>query len=260
LFSGIGGFDLAAEWVGWENVLQVEKDPYCTAVLNKNFPYAQRFGDIKKTDFRPFRGLVDILSGGFPCQPFSDAGKRKGTDDDRVLWPEFERAICGIMPPWVVAENVNGLRKIALDLVCSSLEGKGYAVRPVIIPASAVGAWQRRERIWIIAHDNGPRIKDRGKDAQWRYINQGDKPSAENPTFADIVGGGCALQGLLGKQERRPDASRNYWLTHWVEIVTQFCRDPPRLPGRVDRIRALGNSISPQVAQRIFKLINEIES
>jgi len=109
LFSGIGGFDLAASWLNWENVFQCEIDPFCRAVLKKHFPETLRYEDIKKTDFRTHRGTIDVLSGGFPCQPFSVAGQRKGTEDDRNLWPEMLRAIREIQPSWVVGENVHGL-------------------------------------------------------------------------------------------------------------------------------------------------------
>jgi DNA (cytosine-5)-methyltransferase 1 len=230
LFSGIGGFDLAATWAGWQNIFQVEKDEFCTAVLKKNFPNVTRYRDIRDTNFKIYNGLIDVLSGGFPCQPFSDAGERRGVDDDRYLWPEFERAVAEIMPAWVIAENVNGIRKLALDLVCSSLEDKGYTVRPISFPASAVGAWQRRERTWIVARN------------------------------ADITCERCKVPSVSGGEKERKHVTRNYWENGWPEIVAEFCRDPPRLPGRVDRIKSLGNSIVPQVATRIFNLINEIES
>lgn len=109
LFSGIGGFDLAAEWAGWTNVFNCEIDPFCRKVLAYHFPNAFQYEDIKTTDFRPLRGCVDVLTGGFPCQPFSLAGKRKGTDDNRYLWPEMLRAIRELAPRWVVGENVFGI-------------------------------------------------------------------------------------------------------------------------------------------------------
>jgi DNA (cytosine-5)-methyltransferase 1 len=156
LFSGIGGFDLAAQWCGWTNVFQCENDPFCQRVLKYHFPKTILYEDIKETDFTRHRGTIDVISGGFPCQPFSDAGKRKGTDDDRYLWPEMLRVIHEIQPTWVVAENVNGLltieKGLVFERVCADMEAEGYEVQAFIIPACAVGAPHRRERVWIIAN------------------------------------------------------------------------------------------------------------
>lgn len=156
LFSGIGGFDLAAQWMGWENVFHVERDPFCRQVLAHHFPESQSFDDVKAFDATPFRGRLRVLSGGFPCQPFSAAGKRAGTSDDRYLWPEMFRIIREARPTYVVAENVRGLISwndgLVLDTVCADLEGEGYEVCPVVLPASSVNAPHRRDRIWIVAH------------------------------------------------------------------------------------------------------------
>lgn len=155
LFSGIGGFDLAAQWMGWENLFHVERDPFCRQVLSHHFPESQSFDDVKEFDATPFRGRVRIISGGFPCQPFSAAGKRAGTSDDRYLWPEMFRIIREARPTFVVAENVRGLISwndgLVLDTVCTDLEGEGYEVFPVVLPAASVNAPHRRDRIWIVA-------------------------------------------------------------------------------------------------------------
>lgn len=156
LFSGIGGFDLAAEWAGWTNVFNCEIDPFCRKVLAYHFPYAIQYEDIKTTDFRPLRGGVDVLTGGFPCQPFSLAGKRKGTDDNRYLWPAMLRAIRELAPRWVVGENVFGIVNwsdgLVFEQVCADLENEGYEVQPYLIPACAVDAPHRRDRVWFVAH------------------------------------------------------------------------------------------------------------
>lgn len=156
LFSGIGGFDLAAEWAGWTNVFNCEIDPFCRRVLAYHFPNAIQYEDIKTTDFRPLRGGVDVLTGGFPCQPFSLAGKRKGTDDNRYLWPEMLRAIRELAPRWVVGENVFGIVNwsdgLVFEQVCADLEDEGYEVQPYLIPACAVDAPHRRDRVWFVAH------------------------------------------------------------------------------------------------------------
>ncbi len=189
LFSGIGGFDLAAARMGWQNVFQVEKDTFCQKVLKKNFPNTTRYGDIKNFDGSEYAGKIDVISGGFPCQPYSLAGKRGGSTDDRALWPEMLRVIEQIRPAFVVAENVAGFtsmdellgiakmadeksayvwfEKVAGRII-KDLEGIGYQLprtaggEPIlcIIPACAAGAIHRRERVWIIAHANSEGIRD----------------------------------------------------------------------------------------------------
>lgn len=181
LFSGIGGFDLAAEWVGWNNAFHCEINPFGQRILKYHFPNSVSYEDITKTDFRKWRGQIDVLSGGFPCQPFSLAGSRKGADDDRYLWPEMLRAIREIRPYWVVGENVGGIitmvqpgetvelgcetslfgedykneelhQQYVVETICSDLEREGYSVQPMLIPACAVGAPHRRDRVWFIAN------------------------------------------------------------------------------------------------------------
>ena len=157
LFSGIGGFDLAAKRVGWQNIFAVEKDKWCRELLNLRFPTSQIFQDIKDFSGHEFYGKIDVISGGFPCQPFSVAGKQKGKSDDRYLWKEMLRIIQEIRPTWVVGENVAGIIKLALDEVLSDLEDCGYSTETFIIPACSVGAPHRRDRIWIVAHSGSQR-------------------------------------------------------------------------------------------------------
>lgn len=182
LFSGIGGFDLAAEWMGWHNAFHCEINEFCTKILNYHFQDAEHYTDITRTDFSKWRGRIDVLSGGFPCQPFSLAGQRKGADDNRYLWPQMLRVIREIRPTWVVGENVAGFltmvqpgaevevggqaslfgedyrkrvlhrQEYIIETICRDLEREGYAVQPLLIPACAVGAPHRRDRIWFIAH------------------------------------------------------------------------------------------------------------
>lgn len=161
LFSGIGAPELAAYWLGWENVFHCEINPFCRQVLNYWFTNSKSYEDITKTDFREWQGTIDVLTGGFPCQPFSVAGKRKGTEDNRYLWPEFKRAIREIKPPWVIGENVAGIlsmvqpskkadmenipateyedkQEFVIETICKDLEAEGYTVQPIVIPACAV--------------------------------------------------------------------------------------------------------------------------
>ena len=163
LFSGIGGFDLAAEWMGWENVFHCEWNEFGQKVLNHYWPKAISYHDITKTDFTIHRGDIDILTGGFPCQPYSMAGKRKGKEDERHLWPEMLRAITEIQPRWVVGENVLGLVNWSGGLVFhevqADLEAAGYEVFPYVLPAVSVNSVHRRDRIWFVAHSNGNRYR-----------------------------------------------------------------------------------------------------
>jgi DNA (cytosine-5)-methyltransferase 1 len=161
LFSGIGGFDLAAQWMGWENVFHCEWNPFGQKVLKHYWPNAESFNDITKSDFTKYANTIDVLSGGFPCQPYSTAGKRKGKEDERHLWPEMLRAIREISPCYVVGENVRGLTNwnggMVFDEVQADLEAEGYEVLPFLLPACGVGAPHRRDRIWFIAYFNSIR-------------------------------------------------------------------------------------------------------
>lgn len=165
LFSGIGGFDLAAEWAGWENVFHCEWNPFGQQVLKHHFPNSISYGDITKTDFSIHRGNIDILTGGFPCQPYSQAGKRLGKEDERHLWPHMRRAIQEVSPKWVVGENVRGITTwnggLVFNEVQTDLEAEGYKVLPFLLPASGVNAPHERYRIWIVAYNNSFRSKCR---------------------------------------------------------------------------------------------------
>jgi DNA (cytosine-5)-methyltransferase 1 len=158
LFSGIGGFDLAAQWMGWENVFHCEKNEFGRKVLNHYWPESISYEDVTQTNFTIHAGAIDILTGGFPCQPYSTAGKRLGKEDDRHLWPEMLRAIREIKPSYVVGENVRGLLNwsggLVFDEVQADLEAEGYEVLPFLLPACAVNAPHRRDRIWFVAFNS----------------------------------------------------------------------------------------------------------
>lgn len=157
LFSGIGGFDLAAEWMGWENVFHCEISEFPRQILKYHFPNSICYEDIKKTDFTKHRGEIDIISGGFPCQPYSNAGKRRGKEDDRHLWPEMLRVIREVQPRFVVGENVSGLltwnNKLVFHEIITDLENEGYETQAFLIPACATNAPHRRDRIWFVAQN-----------------------------------------------------------------------------------------------------------
>ena len=158
LFSGIGGFDLAAEWMGWDNIFHCEWNSFGQKVLKHHFPNSISYNDITKTDFSIHEGRIDILTGGFPCQPYSTAGLRKGKADERHLFPEMLRAIKEIKPRWVIGENVRGLVSwnggMVFNEVCDDLEREGYEVQPFLIPAASINAPHRRDRIWFVAFNS----------------------------------------------------------------------------------------------------------
>lgn len=195
LFSGIGGAEVAASMMGWQNLFHCEIQEFPRKVLQYWFPNSESYEDITKTDFHQWHGKVDVLTGGFPCQPFSLAGRRKGADDNRYLWPQMLRAIRQIHPTWVVGENVAGIKtmvescqvthmghtdylfeenhlyreesRFTLDKICADLEAEGYSVQPIVIPACAIGAPHRRDRVWIVAHRSDPRaetVQQEGQD------------------------------------------------------------------------------------------------
>ena len=157
LFSGIGGFDLAAEWMGWENAFHCDTNPFSRQLCNFYWPNAESYENIKTTDFTVWRGEIDVLSGGFPCQPFSTAGKRMGKEDERHLWPEMLRAIREIKPRYVVGENVRGIASwsegLVFEEVFTDLEGEGYEVQAFLLPAVGVNAPHKRDRFYFVAKD-----------------------------------------------------------------------------------------------------------
>lgn len=191
LFSGIGGFDLAASQIGWTNVFHCEINKFCQQVLKYHFPESITYEDIKQTDFTKHRGQIDILSGGFPCQPFSVSGKRLGTNDDRHLWPEMLRAIREIKPTWIVGENVRGFvswnEGMVFDQVWVDLETEGYKVLPFILPACGINAPHRRDRVWIVAHAKIDRNRGKlyGMESQDGCERESEKCRKNNMQFGN---------------------------------------------------------------------------
>jgi len=252
LFAGIGGFDLGLERAGMEIRWQVENNLWCQRVLAKHWPNVTRYGDIKQVDWHTIEP-VDLVCGGFPCQPFSLAGKRKGFDDDRYLWPEVVRCLDAVRPTWFLGENVPGIIKVALDQVCADLEALGYTVQAFNIPACAVDAAHQRKRIWIVAHAArelpygtgtrggwGLESTDSGEtvsDAQ-RERSQGQRPEHEL----------CSLS-------RQIQISRDSW---W-EPEPSVGRVAHGVPSRVDRLRGLGNAVVPQVVEVLGRMMIEVE-
>jgi len=290
LFSGIGGFDLAAEWNGWNNVFNCEWEEFPRKVLKHHFPNAKQYGDIKDFKATQYRGRIDVLSGGFPCQPFSVAGKRKGSEDERHLWPEMLRVVGECKPRWVVGENVRGLVNwsdgLVFETCCADLEALGYSVQSFIIPACAAGnAPHRRDRVWIVAHSDNIRtssrlrevqsengeIPKRNNDAQPCNTNSRNATDTDNARTNERV-----RDNRIGEKEnqgRKEQSFTQFGKVGWWEkfpTVAPICGGDDGLPKKLDgitfpkwrreSIKAYGNAIVPQVAHRIFQSISDHES
>lgn len=267
LFAGIGGFSLAAHWMGWQTTAFVEWDKFNQKVLKKNFPNTPIYGDIREFDGTKYRGTVDLICGGFPCQPFSAAGKREGQADDRYLWPEMLRVIREVRPAWVVGENVAGLLSMdggdVLGEILASLENEGYNVQTFLIPAIATGAPHRRARLWIIANLSGIDVWGHSRKQKKRQEyepgklsikNTSPNPLQQRPQESEQQDGGEGPQ----PHDKQPTGCNRKWDEHWLQVATRICRVDDGVPRRVDRakrLKALGNAIVPQVAYEIFKAI-----
>ena len=290
LFSGIGGFDLAAEWTGFEVAGFVELDPFCQKVLRKHWPHVKLIEDIHNVKGDEF-GPIDIIYGGFPCQPFSVAGLQRGEEDDRYLWPQTMAVIAAIRPRWCLLENVTGIIKLALDTVLADLEAEGYTCGVCVLPACAKNAPHRRDRVWIVGNTadllmEAPR---RGRDASKRVSgtpNEDDVADTEREGRIGRSGDGRANSNGVEKSQQtgeeprsavarcsedtgRPAQRRLGRVTH--ELPPRV--DDPWGPGwedgtprvttgqkdRVDRLKSLGNSIVPQVVYEIMMAIKEVD-
>lgn len=299
LFSGIGGLDLAAEMAGIVTVGQCEYADYPTKILEKHWKDVPRWRDIRTLTGESFyerTGLrtVDIISGGFPCQPFSVAGKRKGKDDDRYLWDEMFRVIREIRPTWVIGENVPGIVNMALDQVLSDLESEGYTTQAFIIPACGVDAPHRRDRVAIISHsgckcmgsnratavatENGGQRDDDGRRKEETVFRKPGTHQSGTVGMADGVSEsvyatasdtncdtvqGCSSQeicrgGVLQTPSPRTVGMQSPW-QNWMD-EPRIPRVVDGIPNRVDRVKALGNAVVPQQFYIFFKLIADIEN
>jgi len=233
LFSGIGGFALAAQMVGGiKTAAFCEIDPWARRVLNKNFPNVPVHEDVKTLDPSKY-GTIDLITGGYPCQPFSLSGKRQGEDDDRHLWPEVLRITAAARPRWLVCENVIGHITLGLDQVLDDLAGIGYTYAPpIVLPACAVGNWHRRDRVWIIAHDSRQHL--------------------QKPEVVDA-------QAVLSELGRVADAPR-LRVAEWEADQPSMVGVAHGIPHWVDRARGTGNAIVPAVAAEILRCVMRVDS
>ncbi len=288
LFSGIGGIDLAAEWAGFRTVLFCEQDKYCQKVLKQHWPSVPIIEDVKNVNSESVSEPVTLISGGFPCQPYSVAGKRRGKEDDRYLWPEMLRVIQELKPTWALCENVPGFVSMGLEDALSDLESAGYEAQSFLIPACGIGAPHQRYRVFIVANSRGQRTQcvpthDKNKD-RWaenraefgrssqdmadterNRREQGSKmlcgresiitASCENVSDPDKqYGNGNGFSTSEAPQFKAASLSKEHWLSE-----PDVGRVAHGIPKRVDRLKCLGNAVVPQQVYPILRAIAEIE-
>jgi DNA (cytosine-5)-methyltransferase 1 len=284
LFAGIGGIALAAEWAGIETVAFCEREPFCQKVLKKQWSEVPIFDDVRTLNKRSLEergidvGSIKLISGGYPCQPFSLAGNREGENDDRHLWPEVKRLLQEIGPDWFIGENVAGHVTLGLDTVLYDLEDIGYTWQPFVIPAASVGANHERYRVFIVAHSDsiGDNTKkkcgvdeNRTKEMQkWKLSQFGPanniddvcdtnhkSGSQTNKTSNSIGEERNAREIIAGEYRGTPSR------THWEGNQPTVCRVDDGISNGLDksRLKALGNAVVPQQIYPIFKYIMEIE-
>jgi DNA (cytosine-5)-methyltransferase 1 len=282
LFSGIGGFSLALERAGMETVAFCEIEPFCQEVLKKHWPDVPIYEDVR-TIAEDYNGeTVELICGGYPCQPFSVAGQQKGEEDDRHLWPSMLDCIKKFRPRWVIGENVAGHINMGLDQVLSDLESEGYETRTFVIPACALNAPHRRDRVWIVGYSehNGSSTTEerRGSNETGNNNTQGQEQTCKSQGTGrrenneDVAN--TSSEGLQGSKQRgdyeeetcggQTSAARavakcgSHARRHWA-VEPDVGRVANGIPRRVDRLKALGNAVVPYIPEMIGTAIMEIE-
>lgn len=289
LCSGIGGFALGFQWAGLsEPQLFCDIEPWCRKILQQHWPNVPVASDVKELASDPERFVpdCDILTAGYPCQPFSFAGQRKGEEDDRHIWPYILKIVASKRPTWCVFENVYGHISLGLDSVLSDLEREGYATRTFVVPACGVNAPHKRNRVWIVAHTDSIGLQEHGHSEPTVTIGEGSSDGS-NTSGSRLTGNhrgrseqftqdarqdvpnpkGIGVQGLWSswEQESHPHEGQEVPMcdsqggrqTIW-DVEPNVGRVANGIPKRVDRIKGLGNAIVPQIAQRIAWTIKEV--
>jgi len=276
LFSGIGGFSLGLERTGgFETVAFCEYEDFPRRVLAKHWPDVPCFPDVRELKGSDIDGPVDVICGGYPCQPFSTAGQRRGKEDDRHLWPEFNRLVAELRPTWVIGENVAGHISMGLDDVLSDLEGQGYACRTFVIPACAVNAPHRRDRVWTVGYTYRHRVRrSQSRELQVapdKFLQRGRQQGANvfgrpSKNVADAERGRQSGQGqpvIASDCETQGKGKTDHAFS--VSKPGKWCAEPDvgrvanGVPRRVDRLKALGNAVVPQIPEMIGYAILEAE-
>ncbi len=266
LFSGIGGFSLGLERAGMETVAFCEIDPFCRKVLAKHWPNIPIHEDITKLDGKQYRGAVELVCGGAPCQPFSTAGKRAGKEDDRDLWPEMFRVIREIQPTWVFFENVAGFVSMELDRTLSDLESEGYACQTFDIPACGVDAPHIRHRVWVVGYSSSARgrsgsARDNGLHLGGNLLaphsRREEEANAAYRSGENVADSASERRGETGSNIKRPEERLTGTGIPWCEwpVEPGVGRVVTGVPGRLDRLRGLGNAVVPQIPEILGRAI-----
>jgi DNA (cytosine-5)-methyltransferase 1 len=275
LFSGIGGIDLACEWAGIKTVAMCEREPFCQRVLHKHWPDVPIYDDVctltKERLEADGIGTIDLIHGGYPCQPFSLAGQREGENDDRHLWPEVFRLIQELNPRWFVGENVVGHVTLGLDAVLSDLESIGYSWESFVIPASAVNARHRRERVFIVAYSESERrdawwSESKGQQRELRTTWGGTSSRSKNvanangkPNLETSKATGAIRSGRKSWDDARWSGGGYEPGIDWWAAEPGMGRVANGVPNRVDRLKSLGNAVVPQQIYPILAAIKQID-
>ena len=273
LFAGIGGFSLGLEMTGgFETVAFCEIEKYPQEILKKNFPDVPIYEDIKELSAdrldRDGIGRIDVITGGYPCQPFSVAGQQKGEADDRHLWPFMLEIIAQVRPSWVICENVSGHIALGLDQVLFDLENEGYATRTFIIPACSVDAPHRRDRLWIVAHadtarqytssgsceSNGETWDNFGRSG--KNVADSDSTRSASRLSESVERKKGARGGFIDSSNKRAGGQTG---NHW-SVEPNVGRVAHGIPGRVAKLEALGNAVVPQIPMMIGQAILDYEN
>ena len=270
LFSGIGGFSLGLERTGgFETAAFCEIEKYPVSQLKKNFPGVPIYDDIKRLTAERLVsdgiGRIDVITGGYPCQPFSVAGKQKGEKDDRHLWPSMLEIIAQVRPTWVICENVTGHIALGLDQVLLDLENEGYSSRTFIVPACSVNAPHRRDRLWIVAHSDSTGLEQSNETLERGSSKQSDSGSIQpgENALADSLSSklkGGSEEQILRKPnvQSEPGRSSENFREIWA-VEPSVGRVADGFPGRVARLKALGNAVVPQIPMMIGQAILDYE-
>lgn len=253
VFSGIGGNDLGFEYAGLSVVWQIEKDPFCRRVLKKHWPLVPCWTDVRecgRSNLQP----VDSIVGGFPCQPFSLAGKRRGADDDRNLWPEMCRLVAELRPTYVVAENVPGIIRVYLDTVLSDLESLGYATGTITLPAAAFNAPHVRDRVFVLAYANREHTGHRHNGTGETVWNAAKEAAKRRDAIHDSINR-HAQPGVPGSDHGVPDWMDRGGRLTWADGWDWMPKTSTVSLNRKNRLKALGNSAVPHVMYHIAMMI-----
>ena len=257
LFSGIGGFSLGLEATGgFETVAFCDYDSYCQKILRKHWPWVTIYDDIKELNHEKLNSnghtKIDIITGGYPCQPFSVAGRQQGEKDPRHVWPEYFRLIKELRPTWVIGENVSGHVKLGLDTVLENLESEGYSARTFSISASSIGANHQRERIWIVA--NSGCSWGSGSEFQRKNENEIKKENANQFERSSSSSQSNMVYSDSERLEKWESIGENFSQEYqtligadWWSIEPDVGRVANGIPKRVDRLKSLGNSLVPHI-------------